>query len=679
MTTTKFYTDKADTLDLRGLDIGSNFWTFDMLEGVDTIVIDATSRGRADIYGAERLEADFSTMADDITVVVAPNIISWSQADNELRLSFAWSNLTSTMNVVGGNGDDGLKGAGGDDTLTGGDGDDWLSGGGGNDVLNGGIGNDELDGGTGINTLDGGVGDDQITGQIGDTLIGGAGADKLTLDLSALNGPIEFVAGNNTPFAADAASGFTSVSGFEAYDVVLTDADDTLDFRGYAGQLYLEYQSTFIMNQGTDTILLDAVSQGRAEAHDAERLEADFSGLIQDLNITSQRIYWFQDNYTYLDFKFQSELPTFMDVTGGSGNDRISGTAGNDEINGGSGDDTLSGSDGEDYLDGGDGADELFGGAGADELIGGTGNDKLYVMGNDTLLQGDAGYDQVIVLDAGGVNIAIGTGVEYAAGNSGNDIISGSGLLTAVTIGGAGGIDILTGGNAGDTLAGGEGNDILIGNGGDDMFFGGTGTDAFYGGAGDDRFYILGNDTTINGGGDYDRAIVLDTNGVNITLGFGTEYAAGNTGNDTISAAGLTTAVTIGGAGGNDTLTGGDAGDTLSGQFGNDTLFGGAGVDTLLGGVGDDHLYGGTGNDTLQGGVGADILFFEDNSGNDFVFGFENGQDRFSFAGHSQVNSMSDITITDSGADAFITLNGGGQIIVFGAAGQIDSGDFLFN
>ena len=372
-------------------------------------------------------------------------------------------------------------------------------------------------------------------------------------------------------------------------------------------------------------------------------------------------------------------LTTAITLGGAGGDDTLQGGTGDDTLQGGGGNDTLAGGAGVDHLDGGDGNDSLFGGIGADELIGGAGNDKLYVMGNDSLLQGDAGYDQVIVLDAGGVNIAIGTGVEYAAGNSGNDIISGSGLLTAVTIGGAGGIDILTGGNAGDTLAGGDGNDILIGNGGDDMFFGGAGTDSFYGGAGDDKFYILGNDTTINGGGDYDRAIVLDTGGVNITLGTGMEYAAGNTGNDTISAAGLTEAVTIGGAGGNDTLTGGDAGDTLSGQFGNDTLFGGAGMDTLLGGVGDDHLYGGTGNDTLQGGVGADILFFEDNSGNDFVFGFENGQDRFSFADHSQVNSMSDITITDSGADAFITLNGGGQIIVFGAAGLVDSGDFLFS
>ena len=372
-------------------------------------------------------------------------------------------------------------------------------------------------------------------------------------------------------------------------------------------------------------------------------------------------------------------LTGIENLTGSGFVDMLVGDAGANTLLGLAGNDTLAGDAGVDHLDGGDGNDSLFGGAGADELIGGAGNDKLYVMGNDSLLQGDAGYDQVIVLDAAGVNITIGSGVEYAAGNNGNDTIDASDLTTALTIGGAGGIDTLTGGSAGDTLAGGDGNDTLNGNGGNDIMFGGTSADDFHGGDGDDKMYILGNDNVIEGDAGYDQAIVLDTGGVNITLGTGTEYGAGNVGNDTISAAGLTTAVTIGGAGGNDTLTGGDGNDTLGGGVGNDTLHGGAGNDVLLGGANDDHIYGGTGNDQLIGGTGLDTFLFEDNSGNDFVFQFENGSDTFSFADHTVVNSMADIIITDSGADAFITLNGGGQIVVFGAAGLVDSGDFLFS
>ena len=586
----------------------------------------------------------------------------------EIRNSGDTSNETLIGNadanrLSAGNGNNEIRGNGGNDTLLGNGGDDLLIGGAGADALDGGAGADiasyagssagvTVSLATGTGTGGDAAGDtltaiENLTGSDqGDTLSGDGNANTL-----------KGMGGNDTLAGGD---GVDRLEGGDGNDSLFggTGADQMI---GGAGDDKLYVMGNDSLLQGDDgydqVIVLDA---GGVSITIGSGIEYVVGNNGHDsLNAAS--------------------LTTAVNMLGGAGDDTLSSGSGGDTLSGGGGNDTLAGGAGVDHLDGGDGNDSLFGGIGADELIGGAGNDKLYVMGNDSLLQGDAGYDQVIVLDAGGVNIAIGTGVEYAAGNSGNDIISGSGLLTAVTIGGAGGIDILTGGNAGDTLAGGDGNDILIGNGGDDMFFGGAGTDSFYGGAGDDKFYILGNDTTINGGGDYDRAIVLDTGGVNITLGTGMEYAAGNTGNDTISAAGLTEAVTIGGAGGNDTLTGGDAGDTLSGQFGNDTLFGGAGMDTLLGGVGDDHLYGGTGNDTLQGGVGADILFFEDNSGNDFVFGFENGQDRFSFADHSQVNSMSDITITDSGADAFITLNGGGQIIVFGAAGLVDSGDFLFS
>lgn len=103
-------------------------------------------------------------------------------------------------------------------------------------------------------------------------------------------------------------------------------------------------------------------------------------------------------------------------------------------------------------------------------------------------------------------------------------------------------------------------------------------------------------------------------------------------------------AALIDGAGGNDTIRGGDLGNDLLGGEGNDTLiggklddwqFGGAGndklfagnvadpnatnVDTLInidggngdyldGGEGDDALYGGTGSDWLNGGAGADLL-----------------------------------------------------------------------
>ena len=365
-------------------------------------------------------------------------------------------------------------------------------------------------------------------------------------------------------------------------------------------------------------------------------------------------------------------------IQSGGGNDIVNGLGGNDTVLGGTGNDTLAGGDGNDSLLGGDGNDLLFGGAGADQLVGGAGNDKLYVVGNDSLLQGNAGYDQVIVLDASGVNITIGVGVEYAAGNNGNDVINAASLTTAILIGGGGGADLLTGGSAADTLAGGNGNDTMIGGAGNDILFGGAGTDSFYAGDGNDKIYIIGNDTTILGGTGFDQAIVLDAAGVNITLGAGMESASGSSGNDTISASGLTTAVSIGGAGGADVLTGGSANDTLGGGIGNDVLFGGGGNDTIFGGDGADGLFGGAGNDQMIGGNGADTFYFLNGSGNDFIQQFQNGLDKFNFASHTLINSMANLTITNSGGDAYVTFNGGGQFIAFGSAGLIDASDFVF-
>jgi hypothetical protein len=65
-------------------------------------------------------------------------------------------------------------------------------------------------------------------------------------------------------------------------------------------------------------------------------------------------------------------------VLGLGGNDWISGLAGNDTISGGTGNDTGIGGSGNDLLFGGAGSDQLFGGAGRDTIVGGTGRDHLY-------------------------------------------------------------------------------------------------------------------------------------------------------------------------------------------------------------------------------------------------------------------------------------------------------------
>lgn len=377
-------------------------------------------------------------------------------------------------------------------------------------------------------------------------------------------------------------------------------------------------------------------------------------------------------------------ITTTQSVGGGQGVDRIvavenlTGSNGfGDTLTGNAGNNQIAGLGGADTLLGGDGNDALFGGAGVDNLSGEGGDDLLYVVGNDAQLEGGSGYDQVIVLDAAGVSITIESGVEYVAGNNGNDTISAAGLATAIVIGGAIGADTLTGGSGNDTLAGGEGTDQVNGGDGADLLFGGLGVDNFSGGDGDDLIYILGNDGTIDGGAGFDRAIVLDTVGVSISLGSGIEYAAGGVGNDTLDGSGLATALTIGGAEGTDIVRGGSLGDILAGGTGNDTVFGNSGDDQIFGGDGDDQLYGGAGADAFTSGIGNDVLFIENGSGNDAVFGFANGIDLFNFSLHATVDAFTDLAVSALGSDALVTF-AGGQLFIVGAAGQIDAADFVF-
>ena len=84
-----------------------------------------------------------------------------------------------------------------------------------------------------------------------------------------------------------------------------------------------------------------------------------------------------------------------------------------------------------------------------------------------------------------------------------------------------------------------------------------------------------------------------------------------------------------------DSLEGGEGADSLLGQVGDDTLDGGSGLDALEGGEGDDTLTGGAGDDVLEGGVGTDRALF-----------------------------------ADSFAEATVSLNGSGELVIAGTGGS---------
>jgi Ca2+-binding RTX toxin-like protein len=81
----------------------------------------------------------------------------------------------------------------------------------------------------------------------------------------------------------------------------------------------------------------------------------------------------------------------------------------------------------------------------------------------------------------------------------------------------------------------------------------------------------------------------------------------------------------------------------------------------LIGNDGDDVLNGRGGDDYLEGGAGADSFIFEDRFGRDVV---EDFQAEFDFVDLTSFgfNAFEDLTVTQVGDDAVISLSGHEQI-----------------
>lgn len=177
-------------------------------------------------------------------------------------------------------------------------------------------------------------------------------------------------------------------------------------------------------------------------------------------------------------------------------------------------------------------------------------------------------------------------------------------------------------------LIGGGGNDHLRGGHGDDKIDGGDGRDFIRGRDGDDR----------------------------ISGGDGNDFLRGDLGDDTIH--------------------GGDGRDHVRGGQGDDWLFGGDGDDMIRGGQGDDILNGGAGRDLMWGGDGADTFVFQENSGQDRIFGFNAEEDLLDF---SQTGiAFDDLEIETHGT--FTTISyGDAEVMIFGTScDQLTEDCFLF-
>ncbi|MFN4056549.1 MAG: calcium-binding protein [Roseinatronobacter sp.] len=314
------------------------------------------------------------------------------------------------------------------------------------------------------------------------------------------------------------------------------------------------------------------------------------------------------------------------------------------EVRAGNGNDTIIGGLATDYLYGEDGDDLIMGGGGPDQLYGGAANDTLYGdTGNDTIFGGD-GRDWIEGGD--GADLIYGGGsADTLFGGEGNDTIFGDEGRDYIA--GGDGNDVLNGGTGADTILGGDGDDSLIGETGNDSLMGGANNDTLLGGSGGDFLDGGSGDDVLEGGS-------------------GRDLMLGGSGHDVMD-----------GGSGNDTLLGGSGNDTLIGASGDDLLDGGSGNDELFGGSGADALIGGAGDDTLTGGGGADVFVFADGFGNDVVTDFQNGLDLFDFRAHG-ASRFAQLSVANAGGNATISDGLGNTILVLGAAGLIDAGDFIF-
>ena len=318
-------------------------------------------------------------------------------------------------------------------------------------------------------------------------------------------------------------------------------------------------------------------------------------------------------------------------ATGGGGNDTITGNGVANSLFGGAGNDVMHG---------GNNVDRLFGQTGADQLYGDGGEDLLYFDADDTVVDGGASFDKGIVYGSVMLNTVGLTGIEQVIGhNGGDDQINGTGITDRLSILGLDGNDTLTGGSSHDSLFGGNGNDTLnggvgidylIGGSGNDILngdadidklFGQDGNDSLLGGAGNDWLYFDAYDTVVDGGGNFDRAVIVGAAPINLAdVGLtNVEVVYGvHSGNDFIDGSGILDVLQIQGQGGNDTIIGGSNNDILRGDSGDDTINGGLGIDSLHGGTGNDIIHGNENIDLVYGYAGADELYGD--AGNDYLY-----------------------------------------------------------
>lgn len=122
-----------------------------------------------------------------------------------------------------------------------------------------------------------------------------------------------------------------------------------------------------------------------------------------------------------------------------------------------------------------------------------------------------------------------------------------------------------------------------------------------------------------------------------------------------------------------DTVYGADGGCYLNGKASQDRLFGGNGDDTIVGGLSRDTMAGGAGTDTFIFRVGDNFDTIQD-------FKFGAGGDRIVLTGTATLDALSDLVISQVGADLTIKYGASSTIILTGCAlKDFNAGNLIFD
>ena len=588
------------------------------------------------------------------------------------------------------NSDANVTGDAGDNVITGiGAGDNAFDGGAGNDTLIGGAGNDDLTGGAGEDSINGGTGDDTITLGDGfgtDTIDAGEdGGDTDTDVLDASGMTTNAVVDLSAVSASDSESGtLTSGANTATFDnvenIILGAGDDSVT--GSTGDDTITGGTgadTFNMGAGNDTVDLGAgAPDGDA---DVIVLQDNFG----DDTVTNFDAPTANGDGTFtgidtLDVSDLYDLPTgnparlpvnTNDVTvtdDGSGNAVLTFPNGEsitlDGITPAEADDPF-------YLNaiGIPLPDGTVEGTAGDDIINNayTGDpDGDMVDGNDAILAGDTGNDDLIYGYDGNDSIYAGDGNDEIYGGTGNDrLVASSGDDTVY--GGAGN-DLVFTGSGNDVVDLGEGDDEVILAGGDETAYGGTGQDSFHVHQNEGHDVVVGGE---GGEGTIGDWLDIATDSVPATvIATGDEAGVATYGSSSTTFSEIERIHTDDG---NDTidLSASNAGMIVRSGDGDDTVIGTGGDDNIIAGNGNDTVNGGLGDDFIDTGAGDDIIEISDSFGNDIIRGGETTEttgDKIDGSGLTEA-----VTVTFTGAEAG-SINNGTDTTTFSEIEQVETG-----